>query len=193
VAASSGAFAWTDISSLDSAVTQTLSPGGYTMVVTGASGDTGVALAEVYDATPQGAFLAGSSHLTNVSARAQVGTDGNILIVGLTIAGSTSRTVLIRASGPSLAEFGVPGVLPDPRLSLYSMAAPEAPMATSLAWGGSDAVSRAAAGAGAFIWSDSSSADSALLVTLPPGSYTAQVAGASGDTGVALLEVYEIP
>jgi hypothetical protein len=46
---------------------------------------------------------------------------------------------------------------------------------------------------GAFTWSVPSSHDSALLITLPPGNYTAACAGSSGDTGVALVEVYEVP
>jgi hypothetical protein len=51
----------------------------------------------------------------------------------------------------------------------------------------------AAANVGAFPWTNTSSNDSAILATLPPGGYTAQVSGASGDTGVALVEVYEVP
>ena len=46
---------------------------------------------------------------------------------------------------------------------------------------------------GAFAWNNSSSNDSAILATLPPGAYTAQVSGASNDTGIALVEVYEVP
>ena len=45
---------------------------------------------------------------------------------------------------------------------------------------------------GAFPWGTSATADSAILVTLPPGAYTAEVSGASGDTGIALVEVYDL-
>jgi hypothetical protein len=189
-----GAFAWTASTSLDSALVQTLSAGDYTAQVTGASGDSGVALAEVYDATPSGTYTPSQSRLINISARVEVGTGGNILIAGFVIGGTTSRTVLIRGSGPILKAFGLTGVLPDPQLSLFqSVNNASTLIETNTGWGGSAQIAAAAASVGAFSWGSSATPDSAILVTLPPGSYTAQVAGASGDTGVALVEVYEVP
>ena len=175
-AAQVNAFAWTSPTSHDSALRETLGGGPYTAQVTGASGDSGVSLVEVYD--------------INISARVQVGTGGNILIAGFVIGGSTSRTVLIRASGPALIPFGVPGTLADPKLQLFSGSNV---IASNFGWGGDPAIEGAASSVNAFSWADSSSADSAILVTLPPGAYTAQISGGSGDTGVALVEVYEIP
>ena len=189
-AASVGAFAWTSASSHDSALLETLSTGPYTAQIAGQNGDTGVALAEVYDATPAGSFTPASPRLVNISARVQVGTGGSILIAGFVIGGSTSRTVLIRASGPALAPFGVAGTLADPTLQLY--AGPTL-LSSNNGWGGSPQIASAAASVGAFAWSNASSHDSAILVSLPPGAYTAQVVGAGGDTGVALVEVYEVP
>jgi hypothetical protein len=90
-----------------------------------------------------------------------------------------------------LANFGVTGTLPDPELSLNP--ATGAAIATNNSWGGSTEISTAAANVGAFAWGTASSHDSALLITLPPGAYTANVVGASGDTGDALIEVYEVP
>jgi hypothetical protein len=98
--------------------------------------------------------------------------------------------VLIRASGPALIPFGVTGTLPDPELSLYSGSTL---LGSNSGWGGNAVISAAALRVGAFGWSSPSSNDSAILATLPPGSYTAQVAGVSNDTGVALVEVYEVP
>jgi hypothetical protein len=188
-----GAFAL-NASSKDSALfNQNLAPGAYTAQIVGASGDTGVALAEVYDATPKGAFTPTSPRITNISARVQVGTGGNILIAGFVVGGSTSKTVLIRASGPALVPLGVTGTLADPQLTLYSGSTV---LASNSGWGGDPAIISTAASVGAFTWNDASSADSALLVTLPPGAYTVQVAGAAGtaaDTGIALVEVYDIP
>ncbi|HMD60065.1 MAG TPA: hypothetical protein VKG78_01460, partial [Opitutaceae bacterium] len=189
-AASVGAFAWTDPSSHDAALLETLSAGPYTAQIAGQSGDTGVALAEVYDATPAGTYTPATPRLVNISTRVQVGTGGNILIAGFVIGGATSRTVLIRASGPALAQFGVAGTLPDPELQLYS--GPTV-IESNNGWGGNPQIASTAASVGAFPWANPMSADSALLVTLPPGAYTAQVSGASGDTGVALIEVYEVP
>src|ERR1017187_4907882 len=189
-AAAVGAFAWSDPSSLDSALLQMLPAGPYTAQVSGQNGDTGIALIEVYDCTPAGTYTPTTPRIVNISARVQVGTAGNILIAGFVVGGSTSRTVLIRASGPALVPFGVSGPLSDPELQLYSGSTLLGP---NYAWGGHAEIANAAASVGAFAWSDASSTDSAILVTLPPGTYTAQVFGAGGDTGVALVEVYEVP
>jgi hypothetical protein len=188
-AASVGAFSWTTPTSHDSAMDTTLSAGAYTLQVAGQSGDTGVALAEVYDATPSAAYTPATPRLVNLSARVQVGTGGNILIAGFAIGGTTAKTVLVRASGPALTPFGVAGVLPDPMLQLYSGSTV---IASNSGWGGNAQIVATAASVGAFSWASASSNDSAILVTLPPGAYTAQVSGASGDTGVALVEVYDV-
>jgi hypothetical protein len=188
-AASVGAFPWSSATSHDSALATQLASGSYTAQVSGQSNDTGVALAEAYDATPAGTFTASSPHLINLSARVQVGTGGNVLIAGFAIGGSSAVTVLIRASGPALAVLGVTGTLPDPQLQLYSGSTQ---LAGNFGWGGNAQISARAASVGAFAWSSPVSDDSALLITLPPGSYTAQVSGESGDTGDALVEVYEV-
>lgn len=169
---------------------ESLAAGPYSALIAGADGDTGIALAEVYDATPPGSYTPASPRLINISARVQVGTGGNILIAGFVIAGSTSKTVLIRASGPALAPFGVQGVLADPQLQLNDSSGI---IAANLSWAGSPQIVSEAAAVGAFTWNNTASHDAALLVTLPPGPYTAQVSGASGDTGIALIEVYDVP
>jgi hypothetical protein len=172
----------------------TLSAGAYTAQIVGASGDTGIALAEVYDATPAGSYMPTSQQLTNLSVRDQVGTGGGILIGGFVIGGSTSKTVLIRSSGPALSAFSVPGTLPDPRLELYQSNSDGTStlLGSNTGWGVSAQIAAVAASVGAFSWGSTATADSALLATLPPGGYTAQIAGASGDTGVALLEIYDV-
>jgi len=188
-AAQVGAFAWTVPASHDAALVSSRYQGAYTAQVSGESGDSGVALAEIYDDTPAGGYTPSTPRIVNISARVQVGTGGDILIAGFVIGGATSETVLIRASGPALAAFGVAGTLPDPQLQLYSG---QTVLGENAGWGGSTQIASAASSVGAFAWS-AASLDSALLVTLPPGPYTAQVAGLSGDTGVALIEVYEVP
>jgi hypothetical protein len=179
-----GAFAWT-AGSADSAILATLQPGSYTAQVSGASGDSGVALVEVYDCDPSG-----GSELKNISTRSKVETGGSIQIAGFVVSGTQPRSVLIRACGPVLSGFGVSGVLPDPTLTLLSG---QTVIATNTGWG-------SAANASSISATTSSlqtfplaagSADSAILMTLQPGKYTAQVSGASGDTGVALVEVYD--
>jgi hypothetical protein len=191
-AAAVGAFAWTDPNSLDSANVHAFHIGAHTAEIAGASGDTGVALDEIYDATPVGTYTPATPHLVNISARALVGTGGNVLIAGFVVGGSTSKTVLIRAAGPSLAQFGLAGTLPDTELQLRSTVSGDVVIAANSGWAGDAQVAAAARAAGAFAWGDSSSLDSAILITLPPGAYTAEVSGASGDTGIALVEVYEV-
>ncbi len=192
-AAAVGAFAWSDPSSRDDALLDILPAGSYTANISGQSGDNGIALAEIYDATPSGASTPDSPRLINLAARAQVGTGSGILIAGFVVGGTTPKQILIRASGPALAPFGVAGTLPDPVLQVYQSAS-ESPylLASNTGWGGDPGIASTAAWVGAFPW-PAASADSALLLTLGPGAYTAQVAGAGGDSGVALIEVYEVP
>jgi hypothetical protein len=193
-AANAGAFPWTDTASLDSALVETLTQGPYTANVSGVSGDTGIALAEVYDETPAGSFTPSSPRLVNVSARSTVGTGPNILVAGFVIGGSTSMTVLIRASGPALVPLGVTGAISDPQLQLYGLGADSnVLLASNDDWGGDTEIASAATAVGAFAWTDPASPDCALLITLPPGAYTAEVLGTDGATGLGLVEVYEVP
>ncbi|HZZ19371.1 MAG TPA: family 43 glycosylhydrolase [Opitutaceae bacterium] len=186
-----GAFKWNDPASHDAALDLALATGPYTAQISGENADTGVSLMEVYDATPDGAFNSSSPRLVNLSARVLAGSGPNALFAGFVIKGTAAMTVLIRASGPALAPFGVSGVLPDPQLTLQNQAT-GAVIAANTGWAGNAAVSDAAGNVGAFRWNDPASRDSALLITLPPGNYTAEVAGAGGDSGIILVEVYEV-
>ncbi len=184
-----GAFAFSTANSKDAALLPTgLAPGSYSMQITAASGTSGVALGEIYDATAPSAVGAAAPRLTNLSARTQVGTDASILIAGFTLGGTTSKTVLIRAIGPGLTPFGVGGLLLDPRLELFS--GPTL-IAANDDWAAAPWLHAAFSQAGAFSL-DAASRDAALLVTLAPGSYTAQVSGPGNTTGVALVEVYAL-
>ncbi|HEY5228030.1 MAG TPA: immunoglobulin domain-containing protein [Opitutaceae bacterium] len=192
-AAAVGAFGWSTPTSHDAALDLPLAVGSYTAQVSGESGDTGVAIMEVYDATPAASYASTPLHLTNLSARVLVGSGANALFAGFVIKGDTAMTVLIRASGPaiSVAPFNVGGTIPDPVLTLQNQST-SATIASNAAWGGDTEISSTAMSVGAFGWSNPASKDSALLITLPPGNYTANVAGASADSGVAIVEVYEV-
>lgn len=183
------AFGLTSNTSLDAALAASPTPGSYSVQITGKNNGTGIALAEVYDASP--AATAGMPRLVNLSARTQVGTGNDVLIAGFVIGGTTSRTVLIRAIGPGLAPFGVTGTLADPRLQLF--AGGGATLRENDNWNGEQLLVNMGNNVGAFEIADRQSRDAMLLVTLPPGSYTAQVSGANNGTGVALVEVYEVP
>ncbi len=180
-----GAFAL-PAASVDSALFLTLPAGSlHTAQISGVGGATGVALAELYDAD------AGDppARLINVSARALSGTGSAVLTAGFVIGGSGSDTVLIRGIGPSLTQFGVGGALSATQVTLFDSTGTA--IATNAGWGGGGALVAAFSQVGAFALL-ANSADSALLVTLPSGLYTVQVAGTNNSTGIALVEVYEV-
>jgi hypothetical protein len=117
------------------------------------------------------------------------------LIGGFTVAGSQPSKVLIRAVGPGLIPFGLTGALASPVLSVYDSRGVLIGVNTGWSAGGSVdavAINNAALSVGAFLLQPGTN-DCAVLLTLPPGGYTAQVAGANGASGVALVEVYQVP
>jgi hypothetical protein len=187
-----GAFPFADAASLDAALVLPIAPGGYTTRIAAADPG-GVALAEIYDATPDAEFLVSSPRLINLSALAVVGTGGDLLIAGFNLAGSGNQRLLVRAVGPTLGLFGVGDPLVDPRLELRAAGASTA-TAENDNWDAgprSAEIAAAAASVGAFALA-AGSKDAVLLVDLPPGSYTAQVSGVAGGTGTALIEIYAV-
>jgi hypothetical protein len=187
-AARAGAFPL-GATSADSVILATLPPGNYSATCSAADARTGVALVEVYD-------LSGGStaqKLANISTRALTGPGENVLTAGVVVTGSAPKRVLIRAVGPTLAQFGLTGVLARPQLTLINSAG--ATVATNAGWSTSadaGAITEAAARSGAFTF-PSASLDAALILNLAPGNYTAQVSGVGATSGIALVEVYELP
>ncbi|MBI5769877.1 MAG: peptidylprolyl isomerase [Verrucomicrobia bacterium] len=184
-----GAFAYATSGSKDAAIFRpALAPGKYTVEVGDVGSASGTVIAELYDSTPDAAFTSSTPRLMNVSALKQIAF-GSSLTVGFNIGGTTAKTVLVRAMGPTLSVFGVAGTMADPQLALYSGSAK---IAENDNWGGDLQLSSAGDSVGAFSPSNAGSRDAILLVTLAPGSYTAQVSGV-GSGGLALVEVYEVP
>lgn len=183
-----GAFPLT-AGAADSAILTTLSPGAYTVVVSSATNLTGVALVEVYDLSAPAA----GQKLLNISTRADAGTNENTLIAGVVVTGAVPKRVLIRGIGPGLTQLSLTGVLPRPTLTLVRNDQTPVTVASNTGWSTSlDAAAITAAGlsVGAFpMLAD----DAAMVVSLSPGNYTAQVNGAGGASGIALIEVYELP
>ena len=133
------------------------------------------------------------------SARSTASSGQTTLIGGFVVSGTAAKRVLIRGVGPTLASYGVSAYMPNPTLSLYD--ANSVLLAQNTNWNNPTTVTSgqpaasaaalilAASQAGAFPF-NSGSADSAIIVTLAPGTYSAQV---TGTAGTALVEVYELP
>ncbi len=185
--AATGAFTLPSSTSLDAALVQTLPSGGYTIQVAGKGAQVGNALAEVYDNTLS--YTASSPRLVNLSCMQQVAANG-LLTAGFAISGTTSKTVLIRASGPTLTTFGVQNVMPDPQINVFN--SNTTVIASNAGWAGDTSITTAQTAVGAFAFTSTTSKDSAVLITLAPGSYSAQATSASGAAGTTLIEVYEV-
>jgi hypothetical protein len=125
--------------------------------------------------------------LTNISTRALVGTGNNVVIGGFVIQGSGPQTVAIVGTGPSLASFGIANALANPTLTLVR-SSDQSVIASNDDW--QSAANQAQLSAAGFAPSDP--LEAAILVSLPPGAYTAIVQGAAGGTGVAVAGVYEV-
>jgi hypothetical protein len=194
-----GAFGL-DANSRDAALLTTLRPGLYTLHVTSGDGSSGVALAEVYDASTDPA--AESQRLINISSRSQVGAGENVLISGFVVSGNSPKRVLIRGVGPTLVKQGVAAVVADPVLRLYDHTSAiiafndnwGTPVSVSVGQTSATGAEIAAAGAevGAFAL-DAASKDAAIVVTLDPGLYTIVLGDGPDTGGDALIEVYEMP
>ena len=168
---------------LESAILTTLSPGLYTAVVNGKDGVTGVGLVEAYD-LDQGA----ASQLGNLSTRGFVETGDKLMIGGFILGPDEAQnaSVLVRAIGPSLAAFGVTDALADPVLELHD--ANGMVLMRNDNWKETQQTEIEATGL-----QPTNDLESAILMSLPPSSYTAVVSGSGGSTGVALVEVYRLP
>ena len=142
-------------------------------------------------AAPPIPIIATPPRLANLSTRASVGGAAGSPIAGFVVEGTAAKLILIRAAGPALAAFGLPGALARPVLTLFRG---DQIIASNSGWGtaaNATELTAAATQSGAFAFA-AGSADSALLVRLEPGAYTARISSADGATGIALAEAYEI-
>ncbi|MBE0528261.1 MAG: hypothetical protein IH629_03540, partial [Thermoleophilia bacterium] len=161
----------------ESAILATLNPGAYTAIVSGAGGGTGVAIVEVFERDRPDAPL------INISTRGQVQTVNNVMIGGFVIQGDAPQTVLITARGPSLAPFGITNALANPSLQLFSGQ-------TLIASNDDIGTAPNLAQIQATGVAPTNALESAILVTLNPGAYTAIVSGVGGGMGVGIVEVF---
>lgn len=164
----------------ESALLVTLAPGAYTTVLRGANGGTGIGLVEVYDLE-----TAGSARVINISTRGFILTGENVMIGGLIITGDSPSLLVIRAIGPSLNDFSVPNPLEDPLLELHSSNGDI--IVTNDNWQESQRQALLDTGL-----APSHEKESAILISLAPGNYTAVVRGADGGVGNGLVEFYKL-
>ncbi|MCX6954470.1 MAG: hypothetical protein NTV51_20140 [Verrucomicrobia bacterium] len=193
-----GAFAL-NAGSLDTAVLLTNLPAGpYTATIKGVNGAIGDVLAEVYDVTRN------NTRLANLSTLGKIATNGDLLIPGIVVQGTSPRTLIVRAIGPGLSAFGLPAnaVLTDPTLSVHNAAG--ATLDSNNNWTLDDPATLSAAflAAGAFPLKTANAADAALVTSVNPGNYTLQAGssptagllpGGANQIGSVLVEVYEVP
>jgi hypothetical protein len=173
--------------SAESVVLATLAPGAaYTAVVRGKGASAGVALVEIYDLNPDDGSI-----LANISTRALVGTGNDVVIGGVIVGDGTANSgVIVRALGPSLSQAGVSNALADPMLELHD--GNGSTIASNDDWKTrSDGTSQQAEIEATNI-PPANDSESALLVTLPAGNYTAILSGKTNTTGVALIEAYNL-
>ena len=183
----------------EAAIIRTVPAGNFTAIIKGANNTQGIGLIEIYDLgavsmaeneerieTPQAPEAA--IELGNLSVRADVQTDDNVLIDGIILRGGNQKRVVFRALGPSVKSGGVPvpGTLPDPTLELRD--------ANGVQLQANDDWQQAANASDiqATGLAPSEPKESAILISLTAGNYTTIVRGANGSTGIALSEAYKL-
>jgi hypothetical protein len=167
----------------ESGLIATLNPNAsYTAVLSGSNGGTGVGLVEAYDTNSTA-----DSQLANISTRGFVETGAGVMIGGFILGGSSNAQVALRGIGPSLTQFGVPDALADPTLELHD--------SNGMLLVANDNWQDDPTSAGqltAHGLAPSDPLESGIFTSLPPGGYTAILAGKNDGTGVGLVEIYNV-
>jgi hypothetical protein len=168
----------------ESVIVATLPPGNYTAILTGKNQTSGIGLVEVYDTNQ-----AVDSTLANISTRGFVMIQDNVMIGGFMLGGNNNPTrIAVRGLGPSLAQFfGANNVLADPTLELHD--ANGALLISNDNWQ-DDPVSAAQLTTNGL--APQNLKESGIFTTLPPGAFTAILAGQSPGTGIGLVEIYNL-
>jgi hypothetical protein len=164
----------------EAATLQTLAPAAYTVVAKSKGGSSGLGLIEAYDFSPSAA-----SKLSNLSTRGFVGTGNNVLIGGFIVGEVANATIILRALGPSLAS-SVSDPVNDPILTIYD--------GNGVAIGGNDDWQEDSnmVDIGKVGLAPANTAESATILYPPAGDYSAIVTSANGESGVGLIEIYDL-
>ena len=167
----------------ESVIMATLPPANYTLIIRGSGQTAGVGVVEIYDGSQSTPSL-----LANLSTRGFVQTGDNVMIGGFVLGGSSANTtIVVRGLGPSLTQFGLGNVLADPTLELHD--ANGATMISNDNWI-DDPVSAAQLSANGLAPQDPK--ESGIFTSLPPGQFTAILAGKNGGVGIGLVEIYNL-
>jgi hypothetical protein len=167
----------------ESAILLSLQPGSYTVIQSGKNGTSGVGLIEVYDLD-----VLSASQLVNISTRGRVQAGNNVMIGGFIVSGASgSANLLVRGLGPSLGQppFNVPGALADPVLDLRDKNG-------NVIWNNNNWKDSQQAAIQSIGLAPTNDLESAMVVTVAPGEYTAILSGRNGGTGIGLVEVYRL-
>jgi glucose/arabinose dehydrogenase len=164
----------------ESALLASLPPGSYSAIVRGVGG-VGIGLVELYDVERNK-----PANAVNISSRGRVQTGDNVVIAGFIVGGNQARRLILRALGPSLTPHGISGALANPTLELRDSSGRL--IAANDNWRSNQQAEISATGL-----APSNNNESAIVRTLAPGSYSAIVRGVNNSTGVALVEVYQLP
>ena len=166
----------------EAVIIASLEPAAYTAILTGKNQPSGIGLIEIYDRDQ-----AADSELANISTRGFVGAQNNVMIGGFILAGNGNTRVAVRGLGPSLSQFGLTNLLADPTLELH-----DANGATLIAndnWAEDPTVADLLKANGLALGNPQ---ESAIYTSLPPGQFTAILAGKNGGTGLGTIEVYNL-
>jgi sugar lactone lactonase YvrE len=164
----------------ESAIVTTLAAGAYTVIERGKNNTTGIGLVEIYDLNPTA-----TAKLSNISARASIGTGDNVAIAGFILGNGNGAKVLIRGRGPSLRQAGITNALADPMLELRD--ANGQLLAANDNWKSSQTIAIQATHI-----QPSNDLEPAIVTTLPSGPYTAIMRGKNNGVGIGLVEVYRV-
>lgn len=163
----------------EAGVVTSLTPGAYSAIVSGKGTATGIALFELYD------LDIATGRVANISTRSRVDAGDGVMIGGFILGGETASEVIVRALGPSLVSAGVTGTLLDPTLELYD--------SNGVLFAADDNWrTNQEAAIIATTLPPADDRESAIILTLPAGAYSAVIRGANDTTGIALFEVYAL-
>jgi hypothetical protein len=161
----------------ESAIVANLVPGSYTAIVRGLNNTTGTGVVDAYDLSP-----ASPAKLANIATRGLIQPGDQLMIAGFIIQNAPVRAV-VRAIGPSLVAFGIPNALPNTTLQLRDQNGTV--VRENDDWRTTQQTELEATGL-----QPTNDLEAALVDTLPPGQYTAQVRGNPESTGIGVVQVY---